>query len=53
MWTQWRVVYRDVIILDGDNVPVETYNLTTYSLADSANYEALKAILIAVAEGEE
>jgi hypothetical protein len=50
VWDSWGVTYRDVWILDGDNVPYAIYNLTTHSLADEANYEELKALFIAAAE---
>jgi hypothetical protein len=46
VWFPWKVTYRDVIILDTDNVPVAVYNLTNNSLADPVNYEALKALLL-------
>ncbi|MHC4547741.1 MAG: hypothetical protein ACYTEZ_03105 [Planctomycetota bacterium] len=45
VWTQWQVAYRDVIVLDDENRPVAVYSLTTYDLGDTANYDALKAIL--------
>ncbi len=47
VWTDlWSVNYRDVIILDGDNVQVGVYNLTTYDLGVAANYDALRQMLI-------
>ena len=49
VWDAWAVDFRDVIILDGDNVHVETYNLTTYDLADTANFDALIDLLVDVA----
>jgi hypothetical protein len=49
VWTQWQVTYRDVVILDADNIPVDVYNLTTYDLANPANYAELKARLRAAA----
>jgi len=48
-WASWNVTYRDVVVLDEDNVPVAVYNLTEHSLSDPANYEELKAILLAAA----
>ena len=50
VWDTWDVTYRDVWILDDDNVPVTIYNLTSYSLSDEANYETLKALFVAAAE---
>jgi len=47
VWSQWQVTYRDVVILDGDNVPVGVYNLTEHDLNDPANYAELRALLLA------
>jgi len=49
VWTDWRVTWRDVIVLDGDNKVAGIYNLTDHSLATAANYDSLKALLIKVA----
>lgn len=46
VWTQWQVTYRDVVILDENNVPVAVYNLTEHDLNDPANYLELKTILL-------
>jgi len=46
VWNQWAVGFRDVIILDENNVHVDTFNLTTYDLSDSVNYEALLQLLV-------
>jgi hypothetical protein len=48
-WTQWEVVYRDVIILDRDGVPVGVFNLTEHDLSMMGEYEALKGMLLDVA----
>jgi hypothetical protein len=45
VWQKWEVVYRDVIILDGENKRVSVFNLTTYDLAQPANYDSLKSLL--------
>jgi len=45
-WSDWQVVYRDVIILDRDNVPVGVFNLTENDLSNMADYTALKTMLI-------
>lgn len=39
------MTYRDVIILDADNVQVDVYNLSSHNLADANNRETLKAKL--------
>lgn len=49
VWGKWRIDYRDVVIVDQDNVPVATYNLTDNNLGTPANYEALKGMLEAAA----
>ena len=38
-----------MVILDGNNETYAVFNLTTYDLSDSDNYETLKALLIAAA----
>ena len=50
VWESWDVTFRDVVILDRANQKVGEFNLTTDSLSNPANYEALKALLIASAE---
>ena len=51
-YDSWLVTWRDVIILDGDNVQVGVYNLTTNPLGapPNANYDALKQLLITAAQ---
>jgi len=46
VWSAWEVVYRDVIILDRENVPVGVFNLTQNDLSNMADYTALKTMLI-------
>ena len=46
IWSIWGGVWRDVFILDQNNVLVHTYNLTQYSLSDSANYDTLMQLFI-------
>jgi hypothetical protein len=45
VWSQWQVTYRDVWILDENNIPVAIYNLTENDLNDNANYAHLKALI--------
>ena len=61
--TGWAVTYRDVVILDSNNVLVGVFNLTTNNLGssdltqdfdgdgtlDSTNYEYLKSLLLSAA----
>ena len=42
VWGEWAVTYRDVVILNADNIPVDVYNLTTNDLSVEANREVLK-----------
>jgi len=49
VWAAWNATWRDVMILDSDNVHVDTYNLTPNDLADPVKYAELKSRLKAVA----
>jgi hypothetical protein len=51
VWSDWAAEWRDLFIVDADNHAIGVFNLTTYDLANSANYQATKRIFIAVAEG--
>lgn len=51
IWTQWGAVWRDVMILDGNNELVDTFNLTSLTLNDTGNYDALKQLFIDTANG--
>lgn len=46
----WPVEYRDVVILDKNNVRTDVYNLTLNDLADPTHYQIVKSKLIAAAE---
>lgn len=48
-WRPWKVVYRDTVILDGQNRRVGVFNLTDHDLQQPAEYAALKAMLLAAA----
>lgn len=50
VWESWIATWRDVMILDPQNVHVQTYNLTLHDLADPAYYAELKALLKGVAD---
>ena len=49
VWGLWDVTYRDVVILDAENRVHAVYNLTQHDLANAANYQALKSLLLAAA----
>lgn len=50
VWTSWGAEWRDVYVLDGENLVTSVYNLTTYDLADAANYAALYDLFVAAGE---
>jgi hypothetical protein len=51
VWESWEVTYRDVIILDEENVPVGVFNLTRNDLADTTHYNSLRSMLEGFADG--
>jgi hypothetical protein len=51
-WNAWKVEYRDVIVLDAQNRPITSFNLTTYDLSNPANFAALKTILVDAANAD-
>ena len=46
-WAAWAPVYRDVVILDRNNIPVDVFNLTVNDLGVPANYAELRRRLLA------
>lgn len=52
VWSAWNVAYRDVVILDGKNVPVQVFNLTDNNLGDPAKFAILKSLLTDLAGGD-
>lgn len=50
-WTSWEPTYRDVVIVNGDGVRVDVYNLTSNDLGQPDNYAELKAKLLAAIDG--
>jgi hypothetical protein len=49
VWSDWKVTYRDVVVLDPENRVAAVYNLTEHDLSVPANYDSLKALLVRVA----
>src|SRR5689334_18985643 len=49
VWAAWAATWRDVMMLNTENIHVDTYNLTPNDLAVAANYAELKSRLKAVA----
>ena len=46
VWVDWSVTYRDVLILDAENVRVGVFNLTTHDLGISQNYDTLRQMFV-------
>ena len=49
VWNTWGVTYRDVWVVDENNVVVGVYNVTANNLGVTANYDALKALFLGAA----
>jgi len=45
-WGTWDAEWRDVVIVDEDNLQVDRISLTGFSLEETENYETLKAMLL-------
>ena len=41
IWNDWGAAWRDVYILDENNELVLVYNLTTYNLSNTSDYNTL------------
>lgn len=50
VWAAWGVGYRDVWVLDGENLPVGIFNVTNNNLSDPTNYDTLKQMFLDAAE---
>jgi hypothetical protein len=46
IWNSWGGSWRDVVILDANNEIYSIYNLTTYNLGVTSNYDDLKQLFI-------
>lgn len=46
VWSAWSAQWRDVMIVDGDNVRVATYNVTNNNLGTAANYATLRDMIL-------
>ena len=44
-WNLWGIAYRDVVVLDEDGAVLGVFNLTTRSLSEPDNYDALRELL--------
>ena len=45
-WGAWDADWRDLVIVDEDNLQVDRISLTGFDLEDTENYETVKALLI-------
>lgn len=45
VWGRWKVDFRDVVVLDAENVPRSVYNLTENPLGQDGHDEELAEIL--------
>ena len=45
VWALWGIVYRDVVVLDGEGLVIGVVNLTAHNLADDATQDALTGLL--------
>lgn len=50
VWDAWGAIWRDVYIVDQDNMHVGTFNLTGHSLAEEENYSTLFDMLTTAGE---
>jgi len=46
VWAAWDAEWRDLVIVDQDNIQVERITLTGFDLANSDNYAEVKAMLL-------
>jgi hypothetical protein len=46
VWSAWAPVYRDVIVLDGNNDVFGVFNLTGNSLGDPTNWNTMKQLFL-------
>ncbi len=51
VWDAWQIAYRDVVVVDKENVPVGTFNLTTHNIQYSDNYNELLQMFVSTASG--
>ena len=49
VWSQWKIAYRDLLILDPENKPVAVFNLTQFNLSD-VHYDTVKDTFLDLAD---
>ena len=50
IWEAWDATWRDVYVVDSDNIHVGTFNLTGHSLAEEEHYSTLFEMLSTASE---
>jgi hypothetical protein len=50
VWIPWDANWRDVVILDRANRKVAVFNLFDHNLANAADYDALRTMLLEAAQ---
>ena len=46
VWSDWSAGFRDIVILDTDNVEIDRFNVTANDLSNPDNYAALRDLLV-------
>ena len=39
VWDAWGIKYRDILIVDEQNFPIQAFNLTEYNLTEEQHYQ--------------
>jgi hypothetical protein len=50
VWGNWHANWRDVVILNKENEPIQVFNYVTNDLGNPATYAELKNALLAAAQ---
>ncbi|MBL9023753.1 MAG: hypothetical protein JNL21_16285 [Myxococcales bacterium] len=50
VWMTWAISFRDLVIVDQDNVVVAIYNLSTHNLNEPVNYDEAFGLFEAAAQ---
>lgn len=52
VWANWKIAYRDILIVDGERHAVHVRNLSNLGLQNEANFCDVATIMAAVQEGD-
>jgi len=50
VWSDWKVTYRDMFVVNREGHAVALYNLTDHDLGEAGDYQAALDLLIEVGE---